>query len=538
MNRRGIVFLGLVSACSSGAETQPAEVATYHRDVRPLIEQACGDCHAADGIGPFRLDSYESLKAAAAGALDAIENRRMPPWMPDPDCRRYVGERLLSDQQIALFRAWVDGGTVEGDPAEYVAPTRSADPVVALGPADLTLGSSVPYVPSAERPDDYRCFVLDADFSEETFLTASNVLPDQQAIVHHVILYLVAPQEAERVAALDAADEGPGYTCFGGTGVGQPTPISGWVPGTTPNISGDNSAIRIPAGAKLVLQMHYNLLASTPAADQTQVQLWTTTERPDTLLLPQFLPNLGIDIAAGDSASTHARRITNNSGQPWTVVQTTPHMHLLGTRISTWKVAADGQRECMVDIPRWDFNWQQGYAFRPGEEVVVQPGESIELECTYDNSAANQPIVNGVQLDPVRVTWGEGTLDEMCLNSLVFAAPYFETPTGGSCDSADFQPCYDECMRGLTAITTGCVLQCGASNGCAECALTGMISCTTDTCGQASTNMLTCLEDCNNEADCVATRCLVPIVTFDRCVAPSLAGESCVAARAGCEIEL
>lgn len=526
-----------LAACSE-ATSPPEPTTTYHRDVRPLVEQACLSCHQTGGIGPFPLDGYERLKSVAPAALDAIENRRMPPWMPDPDCRRYVNERLLTDAQIDTFRQWYDWGMPEGDPAEYTAPTPGQRRDLSqLGPADIVGAPSEPYAPNPARPDDYRCFVVNEEFEEDAFMVASNVVPDQQALVHHVILYLVPPTDAPRVAEFDAAEPGPGYTCFGGVGVGSPIPVAGWVPGAQPYITDDGTAIRIPAGAKLVMQMHYNLLGGAPAADQTEVHVWTSSDRPDFLLYPEFVPNLGIDIPAGNPASTHTRVIRNTTPEPWTLVQTTPHMHLLGTRISTHKLAADGSEECVVDIPRWDFNWQQSYTFRPGEEVVVQPGEALRLECTYDNSAANQPVINGVQLEPVRVTWGEGTLDEMCLNNLVFIAPYTGSTAELTCAADRFQPCYDQCLGGLTPMT-GCVLRCGADNGCAECALTGLVTCTTAECGPQAASFLQCLEGCGEDVQCVSTVCLGQILAFDACARPHFEAGTCDQSLVGCGVQL
>ena len=107
-------------ACSSEGPVGPPEPVdrpTYFEDVEPLVRRRCGSCHAEGGIGPFRLDTYDDLDAVAPLALAAIEARRMPPWMPDPECNRYEGERRLSEDEIEVFRAWMDAGRPMGDPA-------------------------------------------------------------------------------------------------------------------------------------------------------------------------------------------------------------------------------------------------------------------------------------------------------------------------------------------------------------------------------------------------------------------------------------
>jgi hypothetical protein len=101
------------------------------------------------------------------------------------------------------------------------------------------------------------------------------------------------------------------------------------------------------------------------------------------------------------------------AGKPVTIWSASLHMHTRGTHAVTRINRADGTQECMLDIPRWDFHWQGAYAFQTPK--TYNPGDSLYLECHWDNSASNQPIVNGQQMPPIDVNWGEGTTDEMCL---------------------------------------------------------------------------------------------------------------------------
>lgn len=532
---------GLLAVACSGEQPAPAAAPTYHGDVRAIVEARCLGCHQAGGVAPFALDDYAALKTFSQAALTAIEAGTMPPWMPDPDCRRYQDERLMPELEKALFRAWVEAGAPEGDPADYVAPAanRSALTLEELGPPDLELAYEEAYAPDPSRPDDYRCFPLSARFDEETFVRTSNVVPGEEALVHHVILYLVAPQYADLVDGLDADDPGPGYGCFGGVGVGSPTPIAGWTPGDAPLTGAEDAAIRVPAGARLVVQMHYNTLAADPAPDRTGVQLWLLDEQPEFLITPTFFPHLGIDIQPGDPESHHERRFRNNSSRPWTIVGTSPHMHLLGKRLRTSIVHADGEESCLVDVPRWDFDWQQSYLLPDGEALTVEPGEAVRLECTYDNSAANQPVVNGERREPERVGWGEGTLDEMCLNTMIMLEPYAPLPEPGD-RCQDFQGCYDQCKTSPFPLT-GCILRCGASDGCASCVLPGLFSATSDQCGVQGGALIECIDRCGAEEDqaaCITDQCGVLVVGYDVCARPLI--EAGVADRTAmaCGVEL
>ncbi len=530
----------LAAACSGEADGPPAP--TYHGDIKAIVQARCASCHEAGGVAPFTLDSYDSVKAFSRASIAAIEAGTMPPWMPDPECRHYEDERLVSEDEKALFRQWVDAETPAGDPADYVAPAGmdQALTLESLGTPSAELKYPEAYSPDPARPDDYRCFPMAIEFDGETFLRTTNVVPDKVALVHHVILYLVAPQFADQVDTMDSEDAGPGYDCFGGVGVGSPTPIAGWVPGNSPILGSTEAGIRIAPGSKLVMQMHYNSLSTEASPDQTQVNVWFLDERPEFLLSPRFLPNLAIDIAPDDANSHHERIFKNNSDKPWTIVSTSPHMHLLGKSLRVDKLGPDGSlKECLLDVPRWDFNWQQGYVLKANEPMVVQPGESLKVQCTYDNSAANQPIINGERRTSGQVRWGEGTLDEMCLSSVVLLQPYAPLPQmSETCQ--EFQGCYDQCAASPFPLT-GCILQCGAADGCAACLLPGILGATASKCGVQAGALIECLETCSqpgSDSECVSQQCGLLVVGYDGCARADI--ESGIADRTAmaCGVEL
>jgi mono/diheme cytochrome c family protein len=536
-----LLSLGLWAAGCSG-ESTPTSAPTYHGAIKAIVQTRCEGCHQVGGVAPFTLDSYESVKAFSRASVAAIEAGTMPPWMPDPECRHYIDERLVPDEEKAIFRQWVDAETPAGDPADFVAPDTmdQALTLASLGQPSAELKYPEAYSPDPGRPDDYRCFPMAMEFNEETFLRTTNVVPDQVALVHHVILYLVAPAFAGQVDNLDAEDDGPGYGCFGGVGVGSPTPIAGWVPGNTPLLGSTESGIRIPPGSKLVMQMHYSSLSTQPSPDQTRVDMWFLDQQPEYVLAPRFLPHLGIDIAADDPSSKHERIFRNNSDKPWTIVSTSPHMHLLGQSQRVDKLDTNGnQKECLVDVPAWDFNWQQGYVLKPTQPMVVRPGESLRVECTYDNSAANQPLVNGQRRTSQRIGWGEGTLDEMCLNTIILLEPYEALPQmSESCQ--EFQGCYDQCLASPFPLT-GCILTCGATDGCASCLLPGVFTATADKCGVQGAALIECLEYCSqpgSDPECVTDSCGLLVVGFDGCARVDIEGGIADRTATACGVEL
>jgi len=398
-----------------GSSVDPPD---YHPTIEGLVAEHCLGCHREGGIGPFRLDGYERLAPVADLALASIELGRMPPWQPDPDCRSFVGENVLDDGERALFRAWVDAGTPLGDPANAAPPPPEPPVFDATHEATITGGEG--YVPDPGNPDDYRCFVLDVDIPREAFLLGSEVVPDVGSHVHHVLVYALDGGMAEDLEAAEAADPAPGYECFGGPNPagrrGLPNQIGAWVPGRAGGDLPEGQGIRIPAESRIVVQVHYNQNGGPPPrGDDTAFLMKLDPEPPPTVIYTRPQAILNIPIPAGEPEVVHSRSIRNRGDEPVVIHQLAAHMHLLGSSFDVVHEKADGSEECMLSIPEWDFAWQGSYQLPPGDEIVVAPGDGLRLTCRYDNSPDNQPIVNGEQVAPRDVRWGEGTLDEMCL---------------------------------------------------------------------------------------------------------------------------
>jgi len=372
----------------------------------------------------------------------------------------------MSSDDKAMFRTWVETGMPEGDPALSDGESRTPTGLIPMEPERIER-YAVPYLPSADHPDDYRCLPLDIEFSEDMFIKGTHILPDQTSIVHHVLVYVIPPAYAQEMLDHDAESETPGYACFGGPLFGDSVgPIAGWAPGGLPQFSPDGAARVIPKGSRLVMQMHYNVLAADPVPDQTGVG-FNFYDGPQPMAIEtRPMPHLGLEIPAGDPNSVHERFFTVRGTEPITIVSTAPHMHTLGTRIRVDLLRATGEEECIIEINDWDFNWQQTYTFHEEDEVVAQPGDTFKLTCEYDNSEMNQQVVNGERLAPQRVTWGDGTLDEMCLNYITVKTPYMgeKAQCAGvascrtDCDTPDSLECLNHCM-GDDSECSGCVFR-------------------------------------------------------------------------------
>jgi Copper type II ascorbate-dependent monooxygenase, C-terminal domain len=409
---------GCGGAASGGADGGVTTGAvTYYKDVLPIVTQHCVGCHSVGGFAPFAFTSYDDTHGYAALMAGATQSLTMPPWPPAAGCGDLRDARVLSPAEIATFQAWSAGGAPAGDPKD--APGTQPPAPVYLGVPGATLDPGVDYQPNAALTDDYHCFLVDPKLGAASDLIAFDIHPGAAAIVHHVLLFSVSPAQMSAVQALDDAEPGVGWTCFAGSGVeGTPT-IGGWVPGSGPSVFPPPTGIPLAAGTKVVMQVHYNLLTIKDVPDRTTADLYfSATPVAKRAAIAGVLNNTFVIPAGAASMTVTADLPINRAYSLWGVV---PHMHLHGTEIKVQIQHADGTSTCAVDIPRWNFHWQQFYYYQQPLSVVA--GDTIHLACTYDNSAADQPVINGVQPAPAPLTWGEKTTDEMCLNYLYFTLP-------------------------------------------------------------------------------------------------------------------
>jgi len=557
-------FGGLLVACGGGDD---GAAPTYTADIAPLVQENCVACHQRGGIGPFRLDSYEALTGGGGDvaelALREIEADRMPPWLPDPACRTFRNQRILTPDQKATFRRWVTSGMPRGEGELTVAPADpNQDDGVAF-PATHRLPVSDGYTPDPDRNDDYRCFILDVDGSEDLYLRGTRVVPDADAIVHHVLLYALEPSQRSLVEEADAAEEGPGYTCFGaplpsmgegadglvdtisGSGFGLPQTLAGWVPGMEPEMQDPGAATRIPAGSPLVVQMHYNLLTSDPVEDATVVELILDDQQPEVLTTMRPAAILDLDIPAGDPAARHELTFRNHGDEDIRIRSLLAHMHLLGKEMNATVVRGDGQESCLLDIPEWEFDWQQSYALPPGGDEVLAPGDGFRLSCVHDNSRENQPIVDGARLPPVDVEWGDGSLDEMCLMYFETVEPFAPRPSSPAPTCAASA----DCLAGCDGSTTDCLLGCEELDfDCAVCSIGGLVECaaTPTRCGLPFLQAQDCLFSCGTNSlllagsigRCMSRECPDAYAALTGCLDNEVTAPACNAALDACGVSI
>ena len=380
-----------------GGEAAP----TWAQDVSPIIYGNCVSCHREGGIAPFSLTTYDEVVRRASAIKTATAARTMPPSPINASgsCNSYRDARWLSDADIATLGRWADQGTPAGDMARAPSLPR---PPAGLSPVDLRIQMPETYTPNATLTDDYRCFVVDPGVAADRFVTGFEVLPGESKVVHHVILFSVENDSAQRRAEeLDAAEPGPGYTCFGSSRVGG-SPLALWAPGGPPTIFPSGTGLRLPGHRKVVLQVHYNLEAGA-LPDRTTVNLRLADQVRREAYLMDFEPShLTLPPGMAHVEATESTNLGNLMGLPsvW-ALGVAPHMHTLGRTLNV-SVQHEGTNQCMVQVDNWDFHWQQ-LAFYE-HPVQVLPNTHLNITCGYDTRERT-----------TTTTWGESTTDEMCL---------------------------------------------------------------------------------------------------------------------------
>ncbi len=366
---------------------------TFTRDVAPILQNHCQECHRPTQIGPMPLLTYEDALGWSAMIREVVEEKRMPPWHADPKHGKFANDRSLSDKDRATLLGWIEQKCPRGEAKDMPAPKPFADGW-RIGKPDAVFTMKAPMSIPAKAEGNgikYQYVALETNFDEDRWIQAAEAKPGNRGVVHHIIVYIMAPGGLRDPKGRE-------------DGIGR-----GWLvayaPGDMPAIYPDGVAKKLPKGATLMLQMHYtpNGVAGT---DVSSVGLVFAKQAPKFEAKTRGVANKMV-IPPGDenyevkSASTFARDVE--------VLGLMPHMHLRGKDFSYRVVYPDGKAETLLVVPHYDFNWQSIY--RLDKPLKLPAGSRLECVAHFDNSTKNPN-----NPDPKKtVRWGEQTWEEMMI---------------------------------------------------------------------------------------------------------------------------
>jgi hypothetical protein len=391
-----LIALAATSVAAQDSPETPAasekKAPTYHEDVAPIIQARCQMCHRPDAIGPFALMNYTDALGNSAMIDEVVRTRRMPPWHADEATTvHFSNSRVLPDAERQTILDWIDADCPAGDEANTPAPITYPDPKDFSFKPDAVYKTPVEFKVPPVGSIPYQYYLVGTHFDEDKWVTGWEVKVDAPSVVHHVLAFVVYPNRADSPRVRGGLN---GYFCSMLPGESlEPFPLG--------------SAKLLPKGASLRLQVHYTA-DGEPHTNVVHLALQfakpgATPRRARTVALS----TTRLRIPPYDANYKARARYTFR--RDTLLMGLTPHMHVRGKSFNYLLIQPDGTKRHLLNVPRWDFNWQNTYRLK--EPLFVPAGSKMLSVASYDNSKANR-----ANPDPSRkVRFGEQTWDEMMI---------------------------------------------------------------------------------------------------------------------------
>jgi peroxiredoxin/mono/diheme cytochrome c family protein len=365
---------------------------TYSKQIARIFQDRCVSCHRPGEIAPFALTDYDEVVGWAAMIREVVQERRMPPWHANPAHGKFANDSRLTDEEKSQIVRWVEAGAPEGDkkdlppPREFAVGWQIGQPDVVVKMADK------PFSVPAKGEVRYQYFVVDPGFKEDKWVQMAECRPGNRAVVHHIIVGVVPPGSR------------PGEQTINGL---HSDWLTATAPGARPLILRDGMAKLIPASSRLFFQMHY-----TPNGTAQEDLSCVGLKFADPKTVKK---HVGTDKAVFQAlrippgAESHRVEAFHRFDRDMLMLAMFPHMHLRGKAFRYTALYPNGESEILLDVPHYDFAWQNHYEF--AEPKRMPAGTRLHCEAWYDNSENN--LANP---DPkVTVRWGDQTWEEMMI---------------------------------------------------------------------------------------------------------------------------
>ena len=378
--------------------------ATYYKDALPILQERCQGCHRPGEIAPMSFMSYKETRPWAKAIKSAISTRKMPPWSADPHVGKFSNDWSLNDRQIETLTAWVDGGALEGSandgpkPKEFVQGWN-------IGKPDYEIAMPDDYAIPANGTVDYQYIVIPSGLTEDKWVQAAELRPTFRQAVHHVVVFVREKGSNWLKEALPGVPYvPPSNQQFANTLGGGSDVLTIYTPGMAPDVWTKGMAKMVPAGADFVFQLHYTPNGKA-GRDQSKLGLVYALAPPDKRVITSAVIDFQLKIPAGEANHVSTAKTPNFYDAE--LISFFPHMHVRGKSFEYEVVLPNGERQKLLNVPRYDFNWQ--FSYRLDKPLLLPAGSRVEGTAVFDNSPNN-----AANPDPKAVVkWGEQTSEEM-----------------------------------------------------------------------------------------------------------------------------
>lgn len=420
------LMVALVWVATPAASQDSAAVLTFHKDVLPVLQKNCQSCHRPGQIGPFSMLTYKDTRPWAKAIKLAVASRAMPPWFADPRYGHFNNDRSLKQAEIDTIVAWVDHGALEGNPKDAPPPIEWAAGGWQIKP-DVTFDLP-PYPVPATGIREWERIAFPTPFKEDTWVTSVEILPSVPAVVHHMCFgfqkhrpttqynlyeWMEVPRDEDGVMKnRDGTTTGPrdGIVITRAVGSteekrrpGRATVSQGaqnefcYLPGLPyEDYRPVKAGVFVPEGSDMIVSLHYTA-TGLAVVDRSRIGFTVTKASPP----KKFVPQEGAEEEVPPVGRRQANRelaippyASNHPGPPAEItflrdvelVWLRPHAHVRAKSAQYTLTYPDGRKEIVLNVPRYDFNWQLTYR----TSLKIPKGAKMHVQFFYDNSAANK----------------------------------------------------------------------------------------------------------------------------------------------------
>lgn len=384
------------TGCLIGRVRKPAagSEVTYATHVAAIFNKHCVNCHRPGEVAPFSMQDYDEFVGWGEMIREVVSDGRMPPWHADAAHGKFSNDSRMTDEEKRLVSEWVEAGCPKGDESQIPPTPKFVKGWQIAKPQEVFWVK--PYTVPAEGTVDYQYFTVDPGFTEDRWVQAAEARAGNPAVVHHIIVFVLPPGSKRSAVSFD------GF-------------LVATAPGARPMVLPQGMAKKVAAGSKFLFQMHYTPNGS-PQKDRSCVGL--IYAKPDTIKTAvKTTAALNLIFTIPPNAGNHPVDAIHSLRRDSLLLSLYPHMHLRGKAFRYTARYPDGKEEVLLDIPRYDFNWQNTYEL--AEPKLLPKGTEIRCAARYDNSAENS--ANPDPTKPVR--FGEQTHEEMMIGFFDIATP-------------------------------------------------------------------------------------------------------------------